>query len=135
MSSYLIFAITYCHVFKGLHLPKYVNCKIDPVQTWYPSLWKQKAMCHFYEVHNSFVSPFKKFVFGSSTSSLSLEATTFLDKRGSFEAMEQFSIIWVYCSKEIPSYLPYYASDKMFVAEVCTQYIFYAHFFLEKRKR
>jgi hypothetical protein len=118
MSLYLIFAIMYCHVFKGLHLAKHVNCKVDPVQTWYPALWRQKAMYHFYEVHNSFVSPFKKLIFGPSTSRLSLEATTFLDKRGSFKAMEHFSIIRVYCSKERPSYLPYYVSDKMFVAEV-----------------
>jgi hypothetical protein len=93
MSSYLIFSITYCHVFKGLHLAKQVNCKIDPVHTWYPALWKQKAMYHFYEVHNSFVSSFKKLIFGPKTSRLSLEATTFLDKRGSFKAMEHFNII------------------------------------------
>jgi hypothetical protein len=78
MSSYLIFSITYCHVFKGLHLSKQVNCKIDPVQMWYPALWKQKAMYHFYEVHNAFISSFKKLIFGPNTSRLSLEATTFL---------------------------------------------------------
>jgi hypothetical protein len=27
MSAYLIFSITYCHVFKGFHLAKQVNCK------------------------------------------------------------------------------------------------------------
>jgi hypothetical protein len=74
-------------------------------------------MYHFYEVYNSFVSPFKKLVFGSSTSILSLKVTTFMEKRGNFEAMEQFSVIRVYCSKEKPSYLPYYVSDKMFVVE------------------
>jgi hypothetical protein len=31
MSSYLIFAITYCHVFKGPHLSKQVNSKFDHV--------------------------------------------------------------------------------------------------------
>jgi hypothetical protein len=135
MSSYLIFTITYCHVFKGLHLSKQVNSKIDPVQMWYPSLWKQKAMYHFYEVHNAFVSSFKKLIFGSNTSRLSLEATTFMDKKGSFEAMEHFSIIIVYCSRERPSYLPYYVSDKIFVVEVCRQYRFWACFFHEKRKK
>jgi hypothetical protein len=102
---------------------------------WYPALWKQKAMYHFYEVHNAFISSFKKLIFGPKTSRLSLEATTFLDKRGSFEAMEHFSIIRIYCSHEKPSYLPYYVSDKIFVVEVCKQYRFWAHFFHEKRKK
>jgi hypothetical protein len=99
-----------------MHLPKHVNCKIDPIQTWYHALWKQKDMYQFYKVHNSVVSPFKNLVFGSSTSKLYLEVATFLDKRGNFKAMEQFGVIWVYYSKEIPSYLPYYVSDKMFVS-------------------
>jgi hypothetical protein len=89
MSSYLIFSITYCHVFKGLHLAKQVNCKIDPVQMWYPTLWKHKAMYHFYEVHNSFISSFKRLIFGPNTSRLSLEATSFLDKK---EVSKQWSI-------------------------------------------
>jgi hypothetical protein len=49
--------------------------------------------------------------------------------------MEHFSIIRIYCSRERPTYLPYYVSDKMFVVEVCKQYRFWAHFFHEKRKR
>jgi hypothetical protein len=94
-----------------------------------------KAMYHFYEVNNAFISSFKKLIYGPNTSRLSLEATSFLDKRGSFEAMEHFSIIRIYCSHERPSYLPYYVSDKIFVVEVCKQYRFWAHFFNEKRKR
>jgi hypothetical protein len=27
MASYLIFSITYCHIFKGLNIGKRVNCK------------------------------------------------------------------------------------------------------------
>jgi hypothetical protein len=135
MSSYLIFSITYCHVFKGLPLAKKVNCKLDPVQMWYPTLWKQKATYHFYEVNNAFISSFKKLIHGPSTSRLSLEATSFLDKRGSFEAMENFSVIRLYFSHEKPSYFPYYVSDKIFVVEICKQYKFWAHFFNEKRKR
>jgi hypothetical protein len=123
------------HVFKGLHLAKQVNCKIDPVHTWYPALWKQKAMYHFYEVYNSFVSSFKKLIFGSGTSRLSLEVTTFLDKRGSFKAMDHYNIVRIYCSRERPFYLPYYVPDKIFVIEVCKQYRLWAHFFHERRKK
>jgi len=41
MSSYFIFVVNYCHVFKGLPLAKKVNCKFDPMQMFYPGLWKQ----------------------------------------------------------------------------------------------
>ena len=81
-SSYLIFVITYCHVFKGLSVGRRVDCKIDPIPMWYQSLWKQKATYHFYEVYNAFVSSFKKLIFGPKTSRLSLEASNLLEKRG-----------------------------------------------------
>jgi hypothetical protein len=55
-------------------------------------------MYHFYEVYGFFVSSFKKVKFGNGTSRLSLDIVTFLDKRGSFKAMENYSFIRVYCS-------------------------------------
>ena len=79
---------------------------------WYSTLWKQKAMYHFYEVHNEFIFIFKKLIFGPKTSRLPLEVATFLDKRGSFEAMEPFNIINIYYSHEKPLYLLYYVLDK-----------------------
>jgi hypothetical protein len=88
----------------------------------------------FYEVHNAFVYSFKKIIFGLKTSRLSLEATNFLDKKGSIEAMEHFIVIIIYCSQEIPLYVPYYVSDKIFIVDTCKQYIFCAHFFHEKMK-
>jgi hypothetical protein len=48
MDSYLIFVITYCHVFKGLSIGKRVNCKIDLVTMWYQGLWTQKFNYYFY---------------------------------------------------------------------------------------
>jgi hypothetical protein len=72
-------------------------------------------MYHFYEVHNAFIYVFKKLIFGPKTSRLSLEATTFLDKRGIFVAMEHFNIIRIFCSHEKPSYLLYYVSEKRFL--------------------
>jgi hypothetical protein len=102
---------------------------------WYQALWKQKATYHFYEVYNAFVSSFKKLIFGPKTSRLSLEASTFLDKKGSIESMEHYSVVRIYCSRERPLYLPYYVPDKMFVIEVARQYRFWVHFFHDKRKK
>jgi hypothetical protein len=119
MSSYLIFTVTYSHIFNGLPLAKKVNCKFDPMQMWYPVLWKQKGAYHFYEVHNAFISSFKRLIHGPNTSRLSLEVASFLDRKGSFEAMENFSVIRLYYSHEKPSYLPYYVSNKIFIVEIC----------------
>jgi hypothetical protein len=85
-------------------------------------------------VHNDFISSFKRLIYGSSTSRLSLEVAYFLVGKESFEAMENFSTIRLYCSHEKPSFLPYYISDRLFIVEVCKQYKFWAHFFNEKRK-
>jgi hypothetical protein len=135
MSSYLIFSITHHHIFKGLPLANQVNCKLKLVQIWYSVLWKQKAAYHFYEVNNALISSFKKHIHGTNTFILSLEVVSFLDKRGIFEAMDNFSVIKLYFSHEKPSYLSYYVSDKIFFYEVCKQYKFWDHLFNEKRKR
>jgi hypothetical protein len=73
----------------------------------------------FYEVYDSFISSFKKLMFGSGTSRLSLEVTTFLDKRGIFEAMENFNVIRIYSYQEEPVYLSFYVPDKIYALEVC----------------
>jgi hypothetical protein len=38
MSYYLIFVITYCHIFKGLNIGKRVNCNVYLVTMWYQAL-------------------------------------------------------------------------------------------------
>jgi hypothetical protein len=78
MASYLVFAITYCHAFKGLIIRKRVNCEVDPITVWYQALWRQKTSIFFYEVYNEFVTVFKKLLFGENTSRISSEATNFL---------------------------------------------------------
>jgi hypothetical protein len=84
-----------------------------------PCFVEEEVMYHFYEVYDSFISPFKKLMFGNGTSRLTLGMVTFLDKRGSFEAMESYSVIIIYYSQEAPIYLPFYVLDKIFVIEVC----------------
>jgi hypothetical protein len=135
MSGYLVFAIIDSHEFQGLHLSKQVDLMTDPVYTWYLNLWKQREMYHFYEVYNSFLSSFKKLMFGESTSRLSLEATSFLNQRGVVEYNEDYNIIRIYCSHVAPTYLPFYVSDKMFIIEVCRQYRFWVNFFAQRKKK
>jgi hypothetical protein len=78
MTSYLIYAIVYCHVFKDLPRSRSVDYNKDPVQFWYPTLWRHKAPYNFYQVQNAFLSTFKKMIHNSSTDRLSREAMVFL---------------------------------------------------------
>jgi hypothetical protein len=57
---------------------------VEPFFAWYPTLWMHKAQHYFYMVHNNFISMFKKLFFGPNMLRLSLEATTFLMKKGVF---------------------------------------------------
>jgi hypothetical protein len=89
MSSYLIFSITFYHIFKGLNIGKRVNCYFDPIKMWYQAPWRQKDAHYFFEVYNEFVHVFNKMVFGGNTSRLSQEALIFLNKTGIVEEMEK----------------------------------------------
>jgi hypothetical protein len=135
MFGYLVFTIIDSHEFQGLHISKQVDLMTDPFYTWYLDLWKQRAMYHFYEVYNSFLSIFKRLMFGENTSRFSLEAASFLNQRGEVEYGEDYNIIRIYCSRVAPIYLPFYVSDKMFIIEVCRQYRFWENFFAQRKKK
>jgi hypothetical protein len=135
MGSYLIFAITYCHIFKILSIGKRVNCKVDPVTMSYQALWRQKVIHYLYEFYNDFVSAFKKLLFRENTSRLSLEASAFLDTKGILEKMDNYNIIKRLCSLEKPLFIPYYIRDKLFLIEVARQYKSWFHIFYEKKKK
>jgi hypothetical protein len=96
MSSYLIFTIAYCHIFEDLPRARSVDFGKDPVQFWYPTLWKQKAPYNFYEVQNAFLSTFKKLVYGPTTSRLSIEVVSFLEGKGVFGTLDDFNFIRLY---------------------------------------
>jgi hypothetical protein len=68
MTSYLIFAIAYGHVFEYLPWERHVDFKLEPFYAWYSVLYINKAQYSFYPVHNNFISEFKKLIFGQSTS-------------------------------------------------------------------
>jgi hypothetical protein len=90
---------------------------------------------YFYEVHNDFVSVFKRLLLGENNSRISDQANRFLERKGTIEQMENHSVIRILCLKENPSFLPYHVSEKLFITEVARQYNFWLHFFHEKRKK
>jgi hypothetical protein len=43
MTSYIISTIVYRHVFEDLLRERSVECKVEPIFAWYPTLWRHKA--------------------------------------------------------------------------------------------
>jgi hypothetical protein len=72
---------------------------------------------------------------GESTPRVSVEAVKFLEKKGMIEKMENHNIIRIFCSKENPSFLPYYVPDKLSITKVERKNNFWLRFFHEKRKK
>jgi hypothetical protein len=122
LASYLIFSITYCHIFKGLSVKKRVTPNVHPKTMWYQALWRHKFIHYFYEVYNDFTFEFKKSLFGEDTSILSLEASTFLNTKGVLQKMDNYNIIMIFFSHEKPIFnnqdLNYLWQTKMMLSRV-----------------
>jgi hypothetical protein len=134
MSSYLVFAIAHSYRFLQLSLSKNVNCEFHPVMFWYRALWKHKDYHYFYKVFNGFLSIFKVFLLGEDAPHISEHATSFLDKKGTLEHLDNYNVIRIFGSMEQPALLPCHIIDIMFVAEVARQYSYWFHLFQRKKK-
>jgi hypothetical protein len=135
MSSYLVFAIAHSCRFPQLSLSKNVNCEFHPVTFWYQALWKHKASHCFYEVFNGFLSVFKVLLLGEDAPRISEQATSFLDKKGTLEHLDNYTVIRIFGSTEQPALLPCHITDIMFVAEVARQYNYWFHLLQRKKKK
>jgi hypothetical protein len=135
MSSYLVFAIALSCRFPQLSLSKNVNCEFHPVTFWYKVLWKHKASHYFYEVFNDFLSIFKVLLLGEDAPRISEQATSFLDKKGTIEHLDNYTVIIIFGSTEQPALLPCHIMDIMFLVEVARQYNYWFHLFQRKKKK
>jgi hypothetical protein len=96
MSSYLVFTIAHCCQFPELSPSKNVNWEFDLVTFWYQALWKHKTSQCFYEVFNGFVSIFKVLLLGEDAPRISEHATNFLDRKGTLEHLDNYSVIRIF---------------------------------------
>jgi hypothetical protein len=53
---------------------------------------------------------------------MSDQETKFLDRKGTLEKTDNYSVIMIFGSKENPSFLPYHITDIMFVIEITRKY-------------
>jgi hypothetical protein len=135
MSSYLVFVITHSCRFPQLSLSKNVNWEFDPVTFWYQALWKHKASHCFYEVFNGFVFVFKFLFLGEDAPCISEQETSFLDRKGTLEHLDNYTVIRIFGSMEKPILLPCHITDRMFVVEVAWKYNYWLHLLQKKKKK
>jgi hypothetical protein len=67
MTMYLVLAVTYCNVFEGFPLRENLDVDNEPVQFWYPILWKHKAPFHFFLIQDKFLKEFRYMLTGVAT--------------------------------------------------------------------
>jgi hypothetical protein len=111
-----------------------LNSEFDPVTFSCQKLWRHDACQQFYKVFNYFVSVFKALIFGRYFPRFSGQPTIFLDRKGTVEEMENYNVIRIFGSKQNPCFLPCHISGTMFFAGITREYIYWLHFFHEKRK-
>jgi hypothetical protein len=68
------------------------------------------------------VSVFKVLLLGEDDPCISDQATKFLDRKGTLEQMDNYTVIKIFGSKEKPVLLPCHITNIMFVTEIARQY-------------
>ena len=81
------------------------------------------------------MSIFKVLLLGEDAHRISDKEIKFLDRKGTLEQMNNYSLIRIFGSKENPTFLPCHITDIMFVTKIARQYNYWLHFFHEKRKK
>jgi hypothetical protein len=65
MVTYLVFTIVFCNFFDSLPVKESVNIDNEPVQFWYPMLYKHKALFIFFIFQDKFVREFRHILVGA----------------------------------------------------------------------
>ena len=81
------------------------------------------------------MSVFKVFLLGEDAPRISKHATSFLDRKGTLEHLDNYTMIRIFGSMEELALLPCHIIDRMFVAELAQQYNYWLHLFQEKTKK
>jgi hypothetical protein len=135
ISSYLVFAIEHSCQFPQLSLSNNVNYEFHLVTFWYQALWNHKDSHCFYKVFNGLLSIFKILLLGEDAPRISEQVASFLDKKGTLEHLDNYTVIRIFGSTKQPALLPCHITDIMFVAEVARQYNYWFHLFQRKKKK
>jgi hypothetical protein len=98
--------------FEGLNSPyassyETVNIHNEPVQFWYPVLYKHKASFNFCIVQDKFVREFKHILVGAEPKRITQEAEDFLKEKGICIQEQSHTYIRLYGLSRKPTSTPY----------------------------
>ena len=81
------------------------------------------------------MSIFKVLLLGEDAPRISEQGTSFLDRKGTLEHLDNYIVIRIFGSMEKHALLPCHITDRMFVAEVARQYNYWLHLLQKKKKK
>ena len=98
-------------------------------------LWKHTAPFHIYQIHDALLGRCRAILIGTIPNRCIQEARNFLEGKGLLYLEEEYSYVRLFGYEEVPLLFPKFVIDKLFISEVCMQYLFWSTFFEKKHKR
>jgi len=96
-----------------------LDVESEPIQLWYPFLWKNKEAFHFFLIQDTFLKEFRYMLIGAPPARITQYVEDFLKGKGFHVYEEDHSHIRSYGYEGIPFILPTFVCDRYFVVEVC----------------
>jgi hypothetical protein len=66
MAVYLVYAIIYNCSMNELLVRKYIDVAIEPIQLWYPTMWRHMDLFFIYQFYDSFSRRCMEILIGES---------------------------------------------------------------------
>ena len=64
MTTYLVYVVIYNCFVNELLVKRNIDVSDEPIQFWYPTLWKYKAPFHIYHIDDSFLRQCREILIG-----------------------------------------------------------------------
>lgn len=103
MISYLAYAIIFNCIVKELPVKRDINISQEPIQFWYPMLWKHKASFHRYKIHDSFLGRCREILAGEVPDRVIREDINFIDGKGFMFSEEEHTHFKLFGFEGAPS--------------------------------
>ena len=53
MEAYLVYVVIYNCILQELEVKRDIAMSQEPIEFWYPMLWRHKAPFHIYQIHDA----------------------------------------------------------------------------------
>lgn len=96
MASDLVYIVIYnCFIHEFL-VREYVNISLDPIQLWYPTLWRHKSPFFIYQFHDAFLGRCREIFIGVAPAPITKEAKYFMRRKGQLYIEDEHTYFRMY---------------------------------------